>query len=639
MNRIQQPDLNRPKPVFFDDSGRRWKCCIAVLSTLGFILVASATVFVASLFHTPDFPPIKINDGKLLQQEERNEQQGLDGALLKTAYKEDPQDEPVAPNDGVAANRVQIGRGSHKRPMICGFYVPWDENSLASLQANSEHLTHIFAEWLILNDRAGHLQDRTQISVVDWARNQRLPILAEVTNFRDDQWRKEDLHQVLTDSGARRRLVINVVRSVRKYNLAGVNIDFEQVPPEDRQLLTTFVRDLHNSLAPAGLLLTEDLPTDDPNLAAYDMKALTKLNDYVIPMVYDEHFAAGDPGPIASAPWVRNQIREVLRMFPPEKTVLGLGNFGYDWTLGSKRAGVEVGFSDVISKAGQYHGTIDWHNGLRNSSLHYSKNGANHEVWFLDAVTALNAALEAHHQGFAGVSFWRLGAEDPGLWGIFGDGHWPADDFAIGSLESLNAIEGVRQYGRGDAIHVVQTKNAGWRNLTRDGSGFDEAFERLPSGNVVEGLASSNEKVVAVTFDDGPDRRYTPRILDVLKAKHVQSTFFVVGEQAERSPDLIRRIYAEGHDIGNHTYSHINEASATESRLALELNLTQRIIEHVVGHSTTLFRSPYNSDSDPKTSAGIQSVLRPQRLGYISIGEPVDPRDWESQKASEILKL
>ncbi|HTF69468.1 MAG TPA: polysaccharide deacetylase family protein, partial [Edaphobacter sp.] len=612
---------------------------MTALFVLAFIFVVGTALFVASLIHSPDFPAIKIDEGKLLQQEERNEQQGLEGALVKTAYKGDPQDKPVASNVEVAAKGSETEAGSPKAPMICGFYVPWDENSLTSLQANSDHLTHIFAEWLILEDGAGHLQDRTQMSVVDWARNQRLPILTEVTNFRDGQWRKEELHQVLTDSVARHRLVMNVVGSVRKYNLAGVNIDFEQVPIADRQQLTAFVRELHDFLAPAGLLLTEDLPTDDPNLAAYDMRALTELNDYVIPMVYDEHFAAGAPGPIASAPWIRNQVREVLRMFPPEKTVLGLGNFGYDWTLGSKRAAVEVGFSDVMSRAGQYHGTIDWHPGLRNSSLHYSKNGADHEVWFLDAVTALNAVLKGPHQGFAGVSFWRLGTEDPGLWSIFGDKHWPAEDYAVESLGPLNAFESMRQYGRGEAIHIVQTKGTGWRSVRRDGNGFDEAFERLPSGNVVEGLDLSNEKVVALTFDDGPDPQYTPRILDILRVMQVPSTFFVVGEQVERSPDLIRRIYADGHDIGNHTYSHINELSATESRLTLELNLTQRIIEHVIGHSTTLFRSPYNSDSDLKTSAGIESVLRPQRLGYISIGEPVDPRDWETRKASLILKV
>jgi len=61
-------------------------------------------------------------------------------------------------------------------------------------------------------------------------------------------------------------------------------------------------------------------------------------------------------------------------------------------------------------------------------------------------------------------------------------------------------------------------------------------------------------------------------------------------------------MYEEGHDIGSHTYSHINELSATEPRLALELNMTQRIVAHVLGHSTTLFRSPYNPDSDPRTN-------------------------------------
>jgi cellulose synthase/poly-beta-1,6-N-acetylglucosamine synthase-like glycosyltransferase/peptidoglycan/xylan/chitin deacetylase (PgdA/CDA1 family)/spore germination protein YaaH len=639
MNKVQEPVLNRPEPVFYDNSGQRWKICMAVLSAFAFIVVLSVSLFVASLFHNPKFPSLKIDERKLLQQDERNDQQGLEGALVKTAYTEDPQNRPAASTDEIPAAGARVAAGSTKTPMIFGFYVPWDENSLKSLHANAKHLTHILAEWLILKDGAGDLQDHTEKKVVDWAASERLPILAEVTNFRDDQWRREELHQVLSHPLARRLLAKNIVSRVRRYNLAGVNIDFEQVPMADRDRLTAFVRDLHNSLKPAGLLLTEDLPTDDPNLAAYNMRALTRLNDYVIPMAYDEHFAAGAPGPVASMPWVRNQMREVLKMFPPEKTVLGLGNFGYDWTLGSKRAAVEVGFSDVISKADQYHGAIDWHPGLRNSSLHYSKNGAEHEIWFLDAVTALNSVLEAHDRGFAGVSFWRLGAEDPAVWSIFGNKSWPADDFALNSLAHLDAIEGVRQYGRGEAIHILETKRPGWRKVWRDPTGFDETFEHLPSGDVVEGLDPSEGKIVAVTFDDGPDPRYTPRILDILKAKHVPATFFVVGEQAERSPDLIRRIYADGHDIGNHTYSHINELSVSEARLELELNLTQRIVEHLIGHSTTLFRSPYNSDSDPSSSAGIESVLRPQRVGYITIGERVDPRDWEAKSAGEILKV
>jgi cellulose synthase/poly-beta-1,6-N-acetylglucosamine synthase-like glycosyltransferase/peptidoglycan/xylan/chitin deacetylase (PgdA/CDA1 family) len=356
-------------------------------------------------------------------------------------------------------------------------------------------------------------------------------------------------------------------------------------------------------------------------------------------MVYDEHFSSGAPGPVASLPWLRNQVQDILKALPPEKTVVGLGNFGYDWTLGSTRAAVELGFSDVVSRVNQYHGTIEWHSSSRNPSLRYSKAGVAHEVWFLDAVTALNSVNEVHRHGFAGVSFWRLGAEDPALWSLFGKRTWPADNFAINSLAPLRQIEDIRQYGRGEAIHIKQTRSGGQRQVWRDQEDVDEKFERLPTGDVVEGIASSNEKVFTLTFDDGPDPRYTPRILDILKAKHVPATFFVVGKPAANSADLLRRMYAEGHDIGNHTYSHEQDTLTSEARMGLELNLTERIIEHAVGQSTTLFRSPYNGDGDPRTTEAIQSVLHAQRLGYTTIGERVDPRDWEARSASEIVDV
>ena len=629
----------KPMPVFFDKTGHRWKLCMAVLGVVAFVSLVVANLFVASLFHDPYFPAIKIDDAKLLQQNERNDQLGLQGTLVKKPYTDDPEDKEILPGNGVMLHDPKPTASASKPPMICGFYVPWDENSLVSLQANSAHLTHILAEWLILQDGAGHLQDRTEVPVVDWARNQKLPVLAVVTNFGDNNWRTEAVHQVLAHPVARRRLARNIVSSVRKYKLAGVNIDFEQVPVADRDALTAFIRDLHHALKPAGLLLTQDLPTDDPNIAAYDMPTLTKLNDYVIPMVYDEHFAAGAPGPVASMPWLRTQVQEVLKTLPPEKTVLGLGNFGYDWTLGSTRAAVEVGFGDVITRANEYRGTIEWHPGMRNSSLRYRKAGVDHEVWFLDAVTGLNSIREAHREGFAGVSFWRLGAEDPELWSIFGYRSWPSDDFAFESLSPLSPVEGVRQYGRGEAVHIVQTKSTGWRHVWRDTTDFNETFERIPAGDVVEGLEGPEGKDFTLTFDDGPDPRYTPRILDILKAKHVPATFFVVGSQAEKSPDLLRRMYAEGHDIGSHSYSHRIELLSSESRLALELNLTQRIIEHAVGRSTTLFRSPYSADADLRTPAAIDAVLRPQRLGYLTVDERVDPRDWETRDPASILSI
>jgi peptidoglycan-N-acetylglucosamine deacetylase len=630
----QTPD--RPMPVFFDGSGRRWRLCLATLSAIAMVVLAGVGLFVAGLFHDPRFPGIKIDDDALWRQDERNDQVGLQGSLVKTPYVDDKAALPIA---AAQPRGATLARRPSPPPVIFGFHVPWDENSLVSLKANSTHLTHVLAEWLILQNGDGGLQDRTEIPVVEWSRQVKLPVLAVVTNYRDDGWRSTELHQILSRRAARQRLVSNIYASVNKYQLAGVNIDFEQIPIADRNNLTAFIRELHLALKPRGLILTQDVPTDDPHVAAYDMKALASINDYVIPMIYDEHFSSGAPGPIASLPWVRSQMQDILKLFPVEKTVIGLGNFGYDWTLGSTRAAVEVGFSDVISRANQYHGTIEWHPGLRNSSLRYTKAGVAHEVWLLDAVTALSSILEAHRQGFAGVSFWRLGAEDPGLWNVFRNKTWPAEDFASDSLAPLGPIEGIRQYGLGEAIHVTQTKTSGWRHVWRDEADFGETFERIPTGDVVEGIAPSDGKVFTLTFDDGPDPRYTPRILDILKIKRVPATFFVVGGQAEKSPDLLRRMYAEGHDIGSHTYSHLSEFLTSDAKLALELNLTQRIVEHVIGRSTTLFRSPYNADSDLRTSEAIQSVLRPQQLGYTTIGERVDPRDWEAKSAGEIVAV
>jgi len=608
---------------------------MASVATFALLALVGACLFAAGMFHSPRFPRIEVDDARLSGQNESRDFTGLKGTLVKTAFARGEVDLPV-PARKPRANKP---RESTTPPVIFGFHVPWDENSFPSLKSNSRHLTGVLAEWLILRTASGDLVDQTEIPVVEWSREAKLPVLAVVTNFRDDQWQGTEVHRVLSHPAARRRLVRNIHASVRKYGLAGVNLDFEQVAVGDRNQLTAFVRELHDALKPDHLMLTQDLPVDDPHEAAYDMRALSDLNDYVIPMVYDEHFSAGEPGPVASLSWVRSQIEEVLDVLPPDRTVIGLGNYGYDWTLGSTQAAVEIGFSDVISRANHYHGAIQWDPGLKNPSLEYTQAGVQHEVWFLDAVTALNSILEVRRQGMAGVAFWRLGAEEPALWSLFGDKGWPRDDFRSESLAPLDAIEVVRQYGQGEAIRVTQTKSSGRRSVWRDHGDFHENFERNSTGDVVQAISVPEGKSLTLTFDDGPDPLYTPRILDILRAKQVPATFFIVGRPAADSPDLVSRMYREGHDIGSHTYSHRTDVEASEADLELELNWTQRIIESAVGRSTTLFRSPYNADSDPRTPETIQAVLWPQRFGYTTIGERIDPRDWDAKTPGEIVNV
>ena len=144
-------------------------------------------------------------------------------------------------------------------------------------------------------------------------------------------------------------------------------------------------------------------------------------------------------------------------------------------------------------------------------------------------------------------------------------------------------------------------------------------------------------RVVALTLDDGPDPVYTPRILDVLRRERVPAAFFVVGSRAEAHPELVRRIYREGHDLGNHTYSHLNLAEASPLRARLELNATQRLIEAITGHRTALFRPPYDTDSEPETRAELAPILQASGEGYVTVAAAIDPADWFRHDPDQII--
>ena len=133
-------------------------------------------------------------------------------------------------------------------------------------------------------------------------------------------------------------------------------------------------------------------------------------------------------------------------------------------------------------------------------------------------------------------------------------------------------------------------------------------------GTVLASAAKENggAKKIALTFDDGPSREYTAEILDILKEYGVKATFFVVGVNIEKSPDLLRRIVAEGHEIGNHTYSHPHLQKMDTATLAKELTRTDGLIQSITGLSPTLFRPPEGVVTDSvKTAAGDGGIRCP----------------------------
>ena len=454
-----------------------------------------------------------------------------------------------------------------------------------------------------------------------------------ITYYRDCLQAK-DQHKVLSSPRHRADLVENIYSNLVDHKFAGVNIDLEELRGADRGRMVAFMRALSDRLKPAGMLVTQSVPAGD---SAYDLRELAALCDFVVPMVYDEHYQSGSPGPVASQEWFDGQLGQLAKLLPPEKTVIGMGGYGYDWMIGG-RGSAEVGFGDVVSAAKSNHAAIVWDPDMENPVLRYTAGGQQHEVWLLDAVTGLNQINAIEDAGFRGYGLWRLGAEDPGLWTVMKPETWPTAAFDAGQLTPLSAQQSVIRYGDGEVLRVSETPQEGRRNVWRRPDGdFVERYDQYPSYYVVESSGKPEGKVLSLSFDDGPDPKYTPAVLDILKARGVPATFFVVGVEAEQSTNLLRREYEEGHTIGNHTYSHPNIAAVSAERTRLELAATLRIIEHTTGRSTKLFRPPYNADSEPQTIDEVIPILRAQQAGYLSIGERIAPRDWQPDITPEAL--
>lgn len=141
--------------------------------------------------------------------------------------------------------------------------------------------------------------------------------------------------------------------------------------------------------------------------------------------------------------------------------------------------------------------------------------------------------------------------------------------------------------------------------------------------------AETNEKVVALTFDDGPDEKYTPQILDVLKKHDVKASFFLLGSRTEKYPGVVKRIFQEGHAIGNHSYWHPQFTDTGAQNMVWEINQSEKAIYNAIHMETDLFRAPYGALND-------ELVRKLKEMGYKGIGWSIDSEDWKGLSTQKI---
>jgi cellulose synthase/poly-beta-1,6-N-acetylglucosamine synthase-like glycosyltransferase/peptidoglycan/xylan/chitin deacetylase (PgdA/CDA1 family) len=143
---------------------------------------------------------------------------------------------------------------------------------------------------------------------------------------------------------------------------------------------------------------------------------------------------------------------------------------------------------------------------------------------------------------------------------------------------------------------------------------------------------------VALTFDDGPDRRWTPKIAAVLRRAHVRATFFVIGSEAARNPDLIRMLVRDGHELGNHTFTHVALSNGPRWESRTQLDLTEAVLAGITGRFTRLVRPPYSATADAVTPRDERELAELAGKRYLIVLADYDSDDWQRRGVAAIVR-
>ncbi len=658
------------KPVFYDPQRKRWKRLRRIFDVLAFSGVCLGAIFIVGLLQIKPLPELQLtsqtrNYRALTSPNKpviKSTQKAALSAHRRTQTK--PSDIPLNSGEGLRA----------------AYYVDWDASSYSSLKQHISQIDLLFPEWLHLTSADGNItafsaEDNRPFQVVDKsgvhhvdqenkvaraiaaarADTEVFPLVNNYDLLNNDY--SDSIGPFLNDPAARAHFIDQVNRFLKATSTyRGITLDFQDVPDEAFPAYKTLVADLYAVLHPANLRLYISTPVGDPQ---FDFAYMAANSDGLLLMNYDQHQQSTSPGPLAAQDWFVDNLQQALKVVPKQKIILALGSYGYDWTTaappppkpparGHARAAKEpppaepkvinvdsITTQDAWQAASDSGAQIELDPDTLNAHFAYDDddNHVRHNVWFLDAVTVLNQMRAARALGITTFSLWRLGSEDASLWKIWDT---PTRADPMKDLAVVNPGNGVDTEGAGDILRVTRNPQPGRRTVTLDDDDsvaapfkmvVKESMTAYPLPYTIEQYGY-HPKQVALSFDDGPDPEWTPKILDVLKKLNVKGTFFMIGEVAQDNVGVMRRVFDEGHEIGNHTFTHPDISEISDEQVKLQLNLTERLFASKLGVNPLYFRPPYSIDQEPDTNDQAAPIDRIQHLGFLIIGDKIDTDDW-----------
>jgi cellulose synthase/poly-beta-1,6-N-acetylglucosamine synthase-like glycosyltransferase/peptidoglycan/xylan/chitin deacetylase (PgdA/CDA1 family)/spore germination protein YaaH len=650
------------KQVFFDPQRKRWKRLRRIFDIVALSGVVIGVLFVIGLLKMTPLPELLFSTPK------RNI-----SALQMSAGTGRGAQKPHRParrKTTKPASEITLNSGEGLR---AAYYAQDDPASYSSLKQHVHQIDLLFPEWLHIVTPDGKLtsysQDNRPFDVVDahgvhavdheqrvahaiasaGADTTPAEIIPLVNNYDPTKnLFQPSIGAFLTNPDSRARFVQQIDKFLAANpSYRGITLDFQEIPSEAQQSYMVLLATLYQDLQAHGLKLYVNTPVGDDD---FDLKDIADHSDGILLMNYEEHLIGTDPGPIASQDWFIDNLKNALKIVPKEKIICSIGNYGYDWTttiptVATRKAKAQA--AKVISTqemttqqewqaAEDSDAQIELDPDSLNVHFAYDDDDAHvrHQIWFLDAVTALNEMRAARALGIETFALWKLGSEDNSLWKVWDK---PVSSDPVKDLAQVEPGYDVDTEGDGDILHVTRGMQTGHRVVTMDDddsvqTGYKmvvtESMDPYPLSYTIE-QTGYHPKEVALSFDDGPDPTWTPKILKILKENDVVGTFFMIGSEAQNNIKVMQQVYREGHEIGNHTWSHPDISEISNTSVDLELNLTERLFASELGVQPLYFRPPYSIDQEPDTNDQAAPADRIQNLGYVIIGDKIDTDDWD----------
>lgn len=500
---------------------------------------------------------------------------------------------------------------THPGYLAVGFIVQTDRASLASFAAHADAVDIVIPDWYALPESGASdcaIVTTIDENVRDALHQKRSAIMPRLTNSGSDRWLVDELRALLRSPSKRACLVNSAADAVRQTDSKGLNIDFEGLTANDRPYLTEFMLEMADRLHRQQQLMTVDIPVD---ASAFDLNVLAVVSDATILMAYDQHYPGGGPGPIAAHDWVTESVERALAIIPPEKLILGIANYGYDWTVDPAGTPAQnVGYKQLVQLAGAMSAKPAMEQASKNMRFGYKDaQGQKHEVWFLDQNTFWNQQRLVQQHGLLGASLWRPGLEDPALWSLFGQA-------VTGTAPESALIEPVdaRQADHESEVYsVIADARTGELQRRSDESGdiVEANYLNTPVGYVTERVGQPIDEQQLVLSLSGPlDPVWTPKILDTLTQSSVPALFFLTRAQAQAEPELVKEISRRGFLIGS---------AATTADIRTELNRLQQEVVLRTKKKTTIFQAPAREAYSALDQRAGRTLGTVSKLGYFAV--------------------